>query len=112
MEDLILEGLFAIGAALFGAATAYIVYKIAEKITSSNLPDIIRRAIRASNEKKMKQHLGKMIKAHIDRADNGVVVVSISDLDDDGKDADKIQIESSAGIDSSIRQGMTLKTTV
>lgn len=116
MEELILEYawdiLSGVGAALFGAAAVFLAYKVSEKITQSNLIDIIRQAIQRKKTDIVKNALGKAVDTYIKEVKPNEITLSVLISECKELEGQDIKIESSKGVDSSITQGMKVKFTL
>ena len=116
MEELILEYgwdiLTGVGAALFGAAAVFLVYKVAERITKSNIADIIRQAIHRKKSDIAKKAIGQMVGTYVKEAKPNEITLSVLISDCKELEGQEIKIESSQGVDPSIQQGMKVKFTL
>ena len=93
------------GAFLIGAAVVAISYTVYCKITSGNLPAIIRNALRSSEEQKVKELLAQAIQARVDRVDGNTITISI--LEEADNAAAQLTITGTE-VDTHIREGMKL----
>lgn len=93
-------------ALLFGAAIGVIAYTVYTKITSSNLAESVRSAIRNAKSDVVKKLLGHSLKIMV--KDKSINTISISVLEADLEPVNDVQIEikSKEGVDDSIYKGM------
>lgn len=95
----------AVGAALVGAAIVAIAYTVYCKITTGNLPGIIRDALSSSEEQRAKEMLAQVLQATIDRVEGNTISLSV--LEEADKEPVQITITGTE-VDSTIYEGMTL----
>ncbi len=92
------------GAALIGAAIVAIAYTVYCKITKGNLPEIIRDALRSSEEQKAKEMLAKVLQAKVGSIEGNTISISLLE-----EESESVQITiTGTEIDSNIYEGMTL----
>jgi len=92
-------------AALVGAAIVAIAYTVYYKITTGNLPGIIRDALSSSEEQKAKELLAKILEAKVDRVEGNTISISILEEADNAP----VQITiTGTEVDSQIYEGMRL----
>ena len=93
---------------LFGAATAVIAYKAVQKITVDNAKDCIRRAIRNSRDKIAEKYFGKVIETTIAVNNGNSITFDVLCAECKDNPKEKIKIESTRGVDSSLCKGMKI----
>ena len=93
---------------LFGAATAVIAYKVVQKITADNVKDYIRRAIRNSKDKIAEKYFGKVIETTIAANNGNAITFDVLCAESKDNLKEKIKIESTRGVDSSLCKGMKI----
>lgn len=100
------------GEALLGVGVALLVYKIAEKITESNLPDLIRKMIRDKSEAIFKKLAGKTISMAIKSKKNKEITLEFLEARCKELEKQEFKIESSQGVNDSLRVGKKITVTV
>lgn len=103
----VVEGV-AEGAAIVGAA--YLVYTVAEKITQSNLPELIRKAIHDKMNDLAKKALGTALTACVKEIKPNEISLSVLQAQCKALEGKDIKITSSAGVDSNLKPGMTIQS--
>lgn len=93
------------GAVLIGAAVVAIAYTVYCKITSGNLPSIIRDAMESSEEEKAKELLADVLQARIDKIEGNTISISVLEAED--QEAITLTIVGTE-VDADICEGMTL----
>lgn len=95
----------AVGAALLGAAIVAIAYTVYCKITTGNLPEIIRDALGSSEEERAKELLSQVLQAKVDKVEGNTISLSVLEA----VDKEPVQITiTGTEVDSEIYEGMTL----
>lgn len=90
---------------LFGAAVVTIVYMVNKHISLAELPELVRSALKNSQEKKASQLLSQFFKAHIEEIENNTITFSA--FADQSEDLVKIKI-TGMSVGQEIYKGMEL----
>ena len=102
----ILEGLAGL---IFGAAAVFLVYKVAERITESNVVELLREAIHKKKTDLAKKAVGKLVGAYIKETKPNEISFSVLLSECKELEGQDIKIESSAGVDPALKPGMKIK---
>lgn len=81
--------------------------KVCVLITSTNLPKLIRSALRNSKEKKAQKLLSGVIQSTIQQVKPNQVTIDAF-LEDENDDKIRIKLETTEGVDSSLQEGMCI----
>ena len=98
--------------AIFGAGVALVVYKVAEKITDLNLVECIRQAFRKKNEQLLRKAMGTALIAYIKEAKPNEISLSVLQAECKELEKQEIRLESSKGVETSLKAGMKIQFTI
>lgn len=105
-SDVILDALF--GAAA-GAAAVAVTYQIVRKITSYNIRDLIREAIKNSKQKVFEKFVGNALEATITEKKSNAISLEVFCAECNQKAT--LTLESKNGVDSTLTEGMKISLT-
>lgn len=108
LVDVVLENSDVIIDFLFGVTAAVFAYKVVRKITPDNVTGLIRDALKNSRQKAFEKYLGKAIEATIVEKKANAVSFELFCAECGEPTKERLKIESSRGVDSSLVKGMKI----